>query len=84
MLRHDTLKLIDGTGPTTLAQDQTAASEPGVNRKEPERKKIQKEIMAIVNDPRLQPGACIWTPPQLSIPSQACCFGFAVRGIRGD
>jgi AAA domain-containing protein len=37
VLRHDTLKLIDGAGPTTLAQDQTAASEPGVNGKEPER-----------------------------------------------
>ena len=37
VLRHDTLKLIDGAGPTTLAQDQTAAEEPGVNGKEPER-----------------------------------------------
>src|SRR6266700_7626579 len=37
VLRHDTLKLIDGAGPTTLAQDQTGASEPGVNGKEPER-----------------------------------------------
>jgi AAA domain-containing protein len=37
VLRHDTLKLIDGAGPTTLAQDQTSAEEPGVNGKEPER-----------------------------------------------
>ncbi len=37
VLRHDTLNLIDGAGPTTLAQDQTGASEPGVNGKEPER-----------------------------------------------
>ena len=29
--------IIDGAGPTTLAQDQTGASEPGVNGKEPER-----------------------------------------------
>src|SRR6266536_122124 len=27
----------DGAGPTTLAQDQTSAEEPGVNGKEPER-----------------------------------------------
>src|SRR6266567_2555879 len=37
VLRHDTLKLSDGAGPTTLAQDQTSAEEPGVNGKEPER-----------------------------------------------
>ena len=37
VLRHDTLKLIDGAGPTALAQDQTSAEEPGVNGKEPER-----------------------------------------------
>jgi AAA domain len=44
LLRHDTLKLIDGAGPDTLAQDQTAASEPGVNGKEPERQTaLEKE-----------------------------------------
>ena len=37
VLRHDTLKLIDGAGPTTLPPDQTSAEEPGVNGKEPER-----------------------------------------------
>ena len=37
VLRHDTLKLIDGAGPDALAQDQTSAEEPGVNGKEPER-----------------------------------------------
>src|SRR6266852_5568249 len=44
VLRHDTLKLIDGAGPTTLAQDQTSAEEPGVNGKEPERQTaLEKE-----------------------------------------
>jgi len=42
VLRHDTLKLIDGAGPTTLAQDQTSAEEPGVNGKEPERQTVQE------------------------------------------
>jgi hypothetical protein len=40
VLRHDTLKLIDGAGPTTLAQDQNKAEEPGVNGKEPERQTV--------------------------------------------
>src|SRR5438105_14969918 len=31
VLRDDTLKLIDGAGPTTLAEDQTYGEEPGVN-----------------------------------------------------
>ena len=34
--------------------------------------------------PRLKPGACGRTPPQLSIPLQACSFGFVVRHIRGN
>jgi hypothetical protein len=42
VLRHDTLKLIDGAGPTTLAQDQHKAEEPGVNGKEPERQTVPK------------------------------------------
>ena len=40
VLRHDTLKLIDGAGPTTLAQDQNKAEEPGVHGKEPERQTV--------------------------------------------
>ncbi|GHO80128.1 hypothetical protein KSD_78990 [Ktedonobacter sp. SOSP1-85] len=40
VLRHDTLKLIDGAGPTTLAQDQNKAEEPGVNGKEPDRQTV--------------------------------------------
>jgi len=44
LLRHDTLKLIDGAGPDTLAQDQTSAEEPGVNSQEPERQTaLEKE-----------------------------------------
>src|SRR5215471_5854032 len=31
-----------------------------------------------------KPEACIWTPPQLGIPGEACRFGFVVRCIRGD
>jgi hypothetical protein len=42
VLRHDTLKLIDGAGPTTLAQDQTSAQEPGVNGKDSARQMVQE------------------------------------------
>src|SRR6266568_5607453 len=31
--------------------------------------------------PCLKAGACVWTPPQLGIPRQACRFGFSVRHI---
>ncbi len=51
VLRHDTLKLIDGAGPTTLAQDQTSAEEPGVNGKEPERQ-ITDSGINLVECPR--------------------------------
>src|SRR5215469_499247 len=33
--------------------------------------------------PRLKAGACVWTPPQLTVPGEAQCFGFTVRRIRG-
>jgi hypothetical protein len=36
VLRHDTLKLIDGAGSDTLAQDQSKAEPASVNGKEPE------------------------------------------------
>src|SRR3989442_3257253 len=29
-------------------------------------------------------GACVWAPPQLSIPQEACCFGFVARHIRAN
>jgi L-rhamnose mutarotase len=32
--------------------------------------------------PSLKGGACIRTPPQFSIPGEACRFGFTVRYIR--
>jgi len=44
---------------------------------------IKQAYIDYVKDPRLKPGACVWTPPQLSIPLQACRFGFFVRPIRG-
>src|SRR5438105_11871418 len=34
--------LIDGAGPTTLAQDQTSAQEPGVNGKDGARQMVQE------------------------------------------
>lgn len=34
-----------------------------------------------VMTPRLQAGACVWTPPQLGVPRQASRFGFSVRHI---
>ncbi len=36
VLRHDTLKLIDGSGPDALAPSQNKAEEPSANGKEPE------------------------------------------------
>ncbi|WP_231557320.1 alpha-hydroxy acid oxidase [Deinococcus sp. YIM 77859] len=35
----------------------------------------------LVMTPRLKAGACVWTPPQLRVPLQACGFGFSVRHI---
>jgi hypothetical protein len=35
-----------------------------------------------VNYPRLKAGACVWTPPQLGIPGEACRFGFSIRHKR--
>src|SRR6266536_2367608 len=50
VLRHDTLKLIDGAGPNTLAQDQNKVEEPGVNGKEPERQTVpEKDVPHGVN-----------------------------------
>jgi AAA domain len=58
VLRHDTLKLIDGAGPTRLAQDQNKAEEPGVNGKEPERQtapeKEQQNTMKTVETAKEQ------------------------------
>jgi hypothetical protein len=42
VLRHDTLKLIDGAGPEVLPQDQNQAEEPGVNGKEPEQQAVSE------------------------------------------
>ena len=48
-----------------------------------------QRVAVIVNDmsevmtPRLQAGACVWTPPQLGVPRKASRFGFSVRHIRG-
>src|SRR5260370_1528418 len=43
VLRHDTLKLIDGAGPDALPQDQNKGEEPGVNGKEPERQTVPEK-----------------------------------------
>jgi hypothetical protein len=43
VLRHDTLKLIDGAGPDALPQDQNKVEEPGVNGKEPERQTVPEK-----------------------------------------
>jgi hypothetical protein len=42
VLRHDTLKLIDGAGPEALPQDQNKAEPVSVNGKEPERQTISE------------------------------------------
>ena len=39
--------------------------------------------LLMVMTPRLQAGACVWTPPQLGVPRKASRFGFSVRHIRG-
>jgi AAA domain len=46
VLRHDTLKLIDGAGPEALPQDQNQVEEPGVNGKEPEEQRTVSENVA--------------------------------------
>jgi hypothetical protein len=43
VLRHDTLKLIDGAGPEALPQDQTKRDVPGVNGKEPQRQTVPEK-----------------------------------------
>jgi hypothetical protein len=40
VLRHDTLKLIDGAGPDALRTDQNKAEKAGANGKEPERQTV--------------------------------------------
>jgi hypothetical protein len=43
VLRHDTLKLIDGAGPDTLAQDQSKAEPASVNGQEPQRQTVPEK-----------------------------------------
>jgi len=43
VLRHDTLKLIDGAGPDTLAQDQGKAEPATVNGQEPEQQTVPEK-----------------------------------------
>jgi AAA domain len=43
VLRHDTLKLIDGAGPDTLAQDQSKAEPASVNGQEPQRQTVSEK-----------------------------------------
>jgi hypothetical protein len=43
VLRHDTLKLIDGAGPEALPQDQNKAEPARVNGKEPERQTVSEK-----------------------------------------
>jgi hypothetical protein len=49
VLRHDTLKLIDGAGPEALPQEQNQADVPGVNGKEPEQQAVSEN--AVPNAP---------------------------------
>jgi AAA domain-containing protein len=49
VLRHDTLKLIDGAGPEALQEEQKQADVPGVNGKEPEQQAV--EDIAVPNAP---------------------------------
>jgi hypothetical protein len=46
VLRHDTLKLIDGAGPEALPQDQNQQDVPSVNGKEPEEQRTVSENVA--------------------------------------
>ena len=43
VLRHDTLKLIDGAGPDTLAQDQSKVEPASVNGQESERQTVPEK-----------------------------------------
>ncbi len=49
VLRHDTLKLIDGAGPEVLPQEQNQADVPGANGKEPEQQAFSEN--AVPNAP---------------------------------
>ncbi len=45
VLRHDTLKLIDGAGPDTLAPDQNKAEPASVNGQEPQRQTVSENAV---------------------------------------
>ena len=45
VLRHDTLKLIDGADPEALPQDQKQRDVPGVNGKEPEQQAVSENTV---------------------------------------
>jgi hypothetical protein len=45
VLRHDTLKLIDGAGPEALPQEQNQRDVPGVNGKEPEQQAVSENAV---------------------------------------
>ncbi len=50
VLRHDTLKLIDGAGPEALPQDQNQAEPANLNGKEPERQIVpEKDVPHTTN-----------------------------------
>jgi hypothetical protein len=46
VLRHDTLKLIDGAGPETLQEDQNQRDAPSVNGKEPEQQAASENAVS--------------------------------------
>jgi hypothetical protein len=52
VLRHDTLKLIDGAGPEALAPSQYKAEEPSANGKEPEQQTVPENERAKTSQQR--------------------------------
>jgi hypothetical protein len=52
VLRHDTLKLIDGVGTEALPQDQKQADVPGVNGKEPKQQAVSEHAESNAPSPK--------------------------------
>jgi hypothetical protein len=73
VLRHDTLKLIDGAGPEALPQEQNQAEPASLNGKEPERQIVpEKDVAHTVEtakeqEPSPTPPKCTFSKTVISV-----------------
>jgi hypothetical protein len=72
VLRHDTLKLIDGAGPDTLALDQNKAESASVNGQEPQRQTV--EDIAVPNEAKTVETAQTAQEPEYTSKTANCTF----------